>query len=364
MNIPRFFLIRAFFPFMMVFFSCAPASREPESQYALGTFCTINLFNKGNSKLYSLAFDRLHWLEDIFSANQEGTDLDRVNKSAGLNPVKVRPELIDVLEKALEYAEKSGGAFDPTVGPLVKLWGIGTGQERVPEAEEIQKALELIDYREVEINREEGTVCLKRAGMALDLGAIAKGYAADETARLLAEKGIESGIIDLGGNIFAMGEKQESRSKGANWRIGVQDPRDNRGTYIGVLNVKNKSVVTSGVYERFFEKDGKRYHHIFSITGASTSGYPVENGLLSVTIVTGFSIDADALSTAVFALGWEKGQELISGVEGAGGIFVFDDLTVRVTENLADDFSLTAAEYTLTLYPPVPAQKQENYWPE
>jgi len=357
MKIPVSIFAGAFFSWMVFFAACTPASRGPESQYALGTFCAINLFDKGNSKLYSLAFDRIHYLEDIFSANLEGTDLDRVNKSAGLNPVEVRPELIDVLEKALEYAEKSGGAFDPTVGPLVKLWGIGTDEGRVPENEEIKKTLELVNYREVEINREKGTVFLKRAGMALDLGAIAKGYAADEAARLLAKEGVESGIIDLGGNIFAMGERKESTGKGAPWRVGVQDPRAERGNYIGILNVKNKSVVTSGVYERFFEKDGKRYHHIFSIE----SGFPVENGLLSVTIAADDSIDADALSTAAFVLGWEKGRELIAGVEGAGGIFVFDDLSVCVTENLKDDFSLTAAEYRLILYPQAPVQKPENY---
>jgi thiamine biosynthesis lipoprotein len=119
------------------------------------------------------------------------------------------------------------------------------------------------------------------------------------------------------------------------------------------------------VYERFFDKDGKRYNHIFSINGSSTggskSGFPVENGLLSVTIAAGDSVDADALSTATFALGWEKGAELVAGVKNAGGSFVFDDLSVRVTENLAEDFSITAAEYKLTLYPPVPAQKPDSY---
>jgi thiamine biosynthesis lipoprotein len=283
--------------------------------------------------------------------------MDRINKNAGLNPVKVKPELIDVLEKALEYAEKSGRAFDPTVGPLVKLRGIGTDEERVPEDEEIRKALELINYREVEINREESAVFLKRGGMALDLGAIAKGYAADETVKLLAKEGVDSAVIDLGGNIYAMGDKKEGKGGGAYWRVGIQDPRADRGNYIGILNVKNKSVVTSGMYERFFEKDGKRYHHIFS----ATNGYPVENNLLSVTITADDSIDADALSTAAFALGWEKGRELIAGVKGAGGIFVFDDLGVRVTDNLEDYFTLTAAEYSLILYQQAPAQKPENY---
>jgi FAD:protein FMN transferase len=341
------FLFKIFIILMATFAACKPASLGPESQYALGTFCTINLFDKGNSKLYSQIFSRIHYLEDIFSANQEGTDLDKVNKNAGLYPVKVRLELIVVLEKALEYAEKSNGAFDPTIGPLVKLWGIGTDEGHVPEKDEIKKALELVNYRDCEINREESTVFLKHAGMALDLGAIAKGYAADEAARIIVNEGVDSGIIDLGGNIFAMGEKKESGGKGAYWRVGIQDPRVDRGNYIGILSVKNRSVVTSGVYERFFEKDGKRYHHIFS----TSNGFPVDNSLLSVTIVADDSIDADALSTATFALGWEKGSELIAGVNGAGGIFVFDDLSVYVTENLEKDFSLTAAEYRLRINP-------------
>jgi thiamine biosynthesis lipoprotein len=139
--------VRALILWTVFLAACKPASRGPESRYALGTFCTINLFDKGNSGLYSMAFNKIHYLEGIFSANMEGTDVDNVNKNAGFNPVKVRPELIDVLEKALEYAEKSNGAFDPTVGPLVKLWGIGTDKEHVPKAEEIQMALELINYR-------------------------------------------------------------------------------------------------------------------------------------------------------------------------------------------------------------------------
>jgi len=198
--------------------------------------------------------------------------------------------------------------------------------------------------------------------MALDLGAIAKGYAADEIVRFLAGENLERAIIDLGGNIFAMGEKKavkkprgffrtllsgrEKESVSADegfWRIGIQDPRENRGDYLGILEVKNKTIVTSGIYERYFEKDGKRYHHILSVE----SGFPAETGLLSVTIVANRSIDADALSTSAFALGWERGRELIESIPGAEGIFVFDDLAVRLTPGLENCFTLTASEYHL-----------------
>lgn len=326
----------------------------------LGTICSVNLYEQGKPELYSEIFRRFRELEDILSANREDTDLDRINRNAGLAPVKVRPELIEVLEKAVEYAEKSGGVFDPSVGPLVKLWGIGNDEARVPDNEKIRDALDFIDYREIEIDKKEGTVFLKRAGMSLDLGAIAKGYAADEAVKILVREKIERAIIDLGGNIFALGGKKTEKSfkdfwktlfsrglekepsaAGQFWRIGIQDPREARGLYIGILNVKNKSVVTSGSYERFFEEGGKRYHHIFS----SKNGFPVENGLLSVTIAADFSVDADALSTTAFALGWEKGRELIASIPGAEGIFVFDDLTVRLTDGIGKDFTLTAAEY-------------------
>jgi thiamine biosynthesis lipoprotein len=345
------------FPLCILLFLTACAYRgvsRPVSEEALGTICTINLFDRG--ELYPELFDRLHELEGILSANREGSDLDRINQNAGLNPVKVRPELIKVLERAIAFAEKSSGFFDPSVGPLVKLWGIGSDRARVPDGEEIREALGLINYRDIEINREQGTVFLTRERMALDLGAIAKGYAADELVKLLVSKGAERAIIDLGGDIFAFGEKKADKSlmdllkdltrfgkesDESFWRIGIQDPRESRGFYTGILSVKNKGVVTSGTYERFFEEGGRRYHHIFSLE----TGFPADNGLISVTVVADKCIDADALSTAAFALGWERGRELIASVPGAEGIFIFDDLTVRLTHGLADSFSLSAGEY-------------------
>ncbi|MCL2069428.1 MAG: FAD:protein FMN transferase [Treponema sp.] len=317
----------------------APVPR-PEVRFALGTICTVNLFDQGSRQLYSQIFVRIAELEGIFSANMPGSDLDRINQNAGLGPVNVSPELIEVLSSALEYAEKSGGYFDPSIGPLIKLWDIGGEREgRVPEDQEILAALALINFREIEINPQEQSVFLRRPGMALDLGAISKGYIADEVHALLARQGVERGIIDLGGDILVMGE----RSDGGYWRVGIQDPRGNRGAYIGIMDVKNTSVASSGVYERFFELDGRRYHHIFS----TQSGFPAENGLLSVSVAADRSIDADALSTAAFALGWERGRALIDSVPGAQGLFVFDDLTVRMTEGLGEYFTLTDREYRL-----------------
>jgi thiamine biosynthesis lipoprotein len=320
----------------IVLASCAKPM-PAQTEYVLGTLCTINLFEKGSPGLYRTLFARLREIEDRMSVNKEGTELDRVNDAAGKEPVAVDPDVIEVLTAALRYAQLSHGAFDPTVGPLVKLWGIGTDNARIPAPEEIRKVLPLINYKDVVVDTQARTIFLKRPGMALDLGAIAKGYAADEMARILKSKKVERAIIDLGGNVLAYGEKQG----GKNWRIGVQDPGGERGAYVGILEIKNKTMVTSGVYERFLIQDGVRYHHILS----TSSGYPVQNGLLSVTIIGDRSIDADGLSTTVFALGYEQGRALLESLGNVEGIFIFNDGSLRATAGARSSFSLTSEHY-------------------
>jgi len=246
----------------------------------------------------------------------------------------VRDDLIEVLEKAIYYAELSNGAFDPTVGPLVRLWGIGTDNPHFPDEDEIMQALNLVNWRDIVIDREAGTVFLRRQGMAVDLGSIAKGYAADEAVRIAKEAGVKRAVFDFGGDIAVIGWRGKKGRELLPWRIGLQNPLNERGTYIGILNVNDKSVVTSGVYENFIELDGKRYHHILS----TTDGYPVENGLLSVTVMADQTADADALSTAVFAMGFEKGKALIDSIPGVEAIFIFNDNIVKTTAGMFDIF--------------------------
>ncbi len=319
--------------------SCAKPM-PAQTEYVLGTLCTINLFEKGSAEVYRSLFARLREIEDHMSVNREGTELDKVNKAAGREPVQVTADVIEVLSTALRYAELSDGAFDPTVGPLVKLWGIGSDNARVPTENEIAQVLPLINWKDVVLDAKAGTVYLKRPDMALDLGAIAKGYAADEMARILKSNKIERAIIDLGGNVLAYGEKQGGKA----WRIGIQDPTGERGSYVGILEIKNKTMVTSGVYERFLLQDGKRYHHIIS----TKTGYPVQNGLLSVTIIGDKSIDADGLSTAVFALGYEKGRALLESLGNVEGIFIFEDGSIRATRGARSTFSLRSDNYHWT----------------
>jgi thiamine biosynthesis lipoprotein len=316
---------------------CAPP--PPESEYVLGTVCRVNVFADGKPAVYREIFTRIREIEGMMSVNLPDSDISAVNAAAGTAPVRVNPELLDVLEAALFFARESGGAFDPTVGPLVKLWGIGGDAARVPPEAALAAALPLVNWRDVVIDREAGTVFLRRPGMALDVGGIAKGYAADAAAAILRARGIRRALIDLGGNIYVFGEK----AGGDPWRVGVQNPLDERGAALGVLSVPGGvSVVTSGVYERFFEEDGRRYHHILS----TRDGCPIDSGLLSVTIVAASSMEADALSTTVFALGWEQGTELLSRRAGSAAVFVFADRTVRCTPGAAEGFVLNSGAFT------------------
>lgn len=341
----------------ILFFSCT--QREPSrAEFALGTICLVNLYEQGTNRAYQKIFNRIREIENRMSVNIPDSDVSRINAAAGIEPVQVHEDVFTVIERALYFAELSGGAFDPTVGPLVSLWGIGTENPRVPRQTEIDEALSLINWRNIELDRQRRSVLLKYSGMALDLGAIAKGYAADEAAAAAKEAGIERALFDLGGDIVACGIKKD-RSL---WRVGIQNPNGRRGEFIGIVNV-SASVVTSGVYERFFEKDGTRYHHIFS----PFDGYPAQlkhaaqrsaqmkqaaqpeqaadSGLLSVTVIADNAANADALSTAVFVLGYEKGRALIESLPGTEAVFIFKDLKVRKTRGA--DFTLTDDSFLL-----------------
>ena len=308
-----------------------------QSKYVIGTYCTITLYDKGRPSVYREIFNRLGEIENRMSTSIEGSDIYKVNKSAGIEAVKVHDDVFTVVERALHFAALSEGAFDPTVEPLVSLWGIGGDNPGVPPPEEIERLLPLINWRGVVLDKQNETVFLEKPGMALDLGAIAKGYAADEAAKIIKNARIPQAIIDLGGNIMTVGEKKDKSL----WRIGIQNPLDGRGAFIGIVELMEKSVVTSGVYERYFISDGVHYHHILD----PSIGYPAQSGLLSVTIVSESSMDADALATAAFVLGYDKGRALVESLEGVEAVFVFEDKTVRKTA--AADFSINDETYTL-----------------
>ncbi len=325
--------------------ACAPRlpAEDTRTEFVLGTTCTIKLVQGGDEKTLDDVFARLRAIDDRMSANKDGTEIAAVNKAAGrtgaAGAVKVSDDTFYVISKALEYAKLTGGAFDPSVGPLVKLWNIGSEGASVPPAKSIAAALKLIDWKKVSLDAEAKTVRLASPGMRLDLGAIAKGYAADECDRILHAHKVKAAIVDLGGNVLVFGKKKD----GNPWKIGVQNPDKERNSYIGLVTGFDITVVTSGIYERFFIQDGKRYHHILD----TKTGFPVDNGLKSVTIMTNSSIDADGLSTSVFALGKDRGLELVKSMKGAEAVIIDSADRVWLSPGASKLFKLTDKTYTL-----------------
>jgi len=295
---------------------------------------------KTSERIAGEVFAEMERLESILSRTVAASDLDRVNRAAGEEWVDVSPELFFVLSKALEFAELSGGAFDPTVAPLLELWGFGTAHPRVPSGEELQKVLPLIDYRLVELDEDRSAVFLPLKGMKLDLGGIAKGFIIDRGIEVVRKFDVQASFLNAGGDIRIYGEKPS----GERWTVGIQDPNVNgKGsdrTYIAALRLEGEgSVVTSGDYQRFFEENGKKYHHILN----PADGKPARQ-LTSVTIVAGDALTADALSTAVFVLGREKGLSLLKHFPGVDGVIVDQEGKVHYSPGLEDKIQLNAQQ--------------------
>ena len=316
--------------------STEPLSR---SEVLMGTVVTVSLYDSNDEAILDKVFNKVKDLESILSINENGTLVDEINEEAGIKPVKVDDDTYNIVKKGIEYSNLSNGLFDISVGPIVKLWNIGLPEARVPSQEEIDEKLPLIGYSDIEIDDTNKTIFLKRKGMMIDLGGIAKGYTADVISNILTEEGVKSAIINLGGNVFAHGRKVN----GDDWKIGIQNPFTERGGIIGTITTSNKSVVTSGIYERYIEQDGVKYHHILS----PFTGYPYDNEIAGITIVSDKSVDGDSLSTSVFAMGVEKGMEFVNTLDGIDAIFITKDYKVYITDGLKSIFTLTNSDFTL-----------------
>lgn len=309
--------------------------------FFLNSILTLDIYDTGldNAKINQEVEDRVRELENKMSTKIATSEVSKINDNAGIDKVKVSDDTFTVIKEALKYGKISKGKFDITVGNLVDLWGIGTENEKVPSKEEIQKALATVDYNKVEIDDNNKTVFLKDKGMKIDLGAIAKGYVADDIVKILEKDGVKSAIINLGGNVYVYGNKG-----GKNFKIGIRNPLSpDPNDYLGIYQSQNESVVTSGVYERFFEKDGKRYHHILS----TSDGYPIDNNLISTSIITKSSMDADALSTTTFALGLEEGLKLIENTKNTEAMFITADKKIYMTSGLKEKFELKNSDFTI-----------------
>ncbi len=338
----KYFILIVIYSLFIVSCSKIETSMQPQTKLALGTVCTVNLFEDGTQDLYDEIFERVKEIEELMSARISTSEVSRINTHADIKPLIVSEDTFAVIKMSLDFAHKTNGAFNPAIGPLVGLWGIGTQFAKIPKDIEIQEAIKNSNYKNIVLNSHdsENSIVLLGEKMSLDLGGVAKGYATDQIVEILEKYGVKSAIIDLGGNIFAYGKKENN----APWRIGIKNPFDSEGQPIIAVEVKNESVVTSGVYERFFEQDGIRYHHLLD----SKTGYPVDNALMSVTIVHESSTIADILSTAVFALGADDGIKLLENM-GVQGFCIDSNKEIYASSAIARNLEIINKDFSLCL---------------
>ena len=340
----RLFLFVLLFVFSILATGCQMKSEQKlistGPNFFLNSVLDVKILDEGKDieKINEEITMRVQSLENALTSKTSSSEVSKINQNAGIAPVSVSDETFLVISEGIKYSELADGSFDITVGPLANLWGIGTEAAKVPTEEELKNALSLVGYEKVVLDKNAKTVYLTEKGMALDVGAIAKGYVTDEINSILAKYEVKSAIINLGGNIYARGDKN-----GSPFSIGIQNPYSEHGDYLGIYRDTDFSMVTSGTYERYFEQDGKKYHHILS----TTDGYPVENEIAAVTIISKNSMMADALSTSVFALGIEKGFELIDSLPDSDAIVITKDKKIILSKSMADSFELKNTEFTI-----------------
>lgn len=317
------------------------SSDEPYNSeiFVMSTYVTQQVYGKNSELAAKNINNLLNELDNQLSLFIDGSDIDKINKNAGLSPVKVNSYTFDLIKTAKRYSELSQDRFDITIAPLTLLWGIDTKNAHVPKQEELDAALMLVDYNKLILDEENESVMLASGGMALDLGGIAKGYIVNRIKEEYTKQGISSALVSIGGNIFAYGKKPD-RSQ---FTLGIRDPKGSSGNEIlGKLSVTDKVVATTGAYERYFEQDGKKYHHILDVN----TGYPVDSDLASVTIICEDGGLADYLSTTLFIAGKAHISDYIND-ERFEVIIVDNEDKVYLSPGLNDSFTLTNDSYTL-----------------
>lgn len=302
-----------------------------KTQVLMGTIAEIKIIDDDPHRAEEVikkCFDRIKEIEDTMSFQDPKSELSFLNQQAG-KKIKVSKDLFYVLEKSLNYAKISDGAFDVTIGPLTELWGFNENKGIIPSQDKIAQRAVLVDYRWVELNAKKREVFLQQKGMKIDLGGVAKGYAVEEAIDIIKEAGIKDALVDIGRNIKVIGRNPYGKI----WKIGLQHPRQPQ-EILSILPLENTAVATSGDYEHFFIHQGRRYHHIID----PKSGYPT-NACISVTIITPSAMIADILSTTVFVLGEEAGMNLIERLDTVEGIIV-TDAGIKVSSGLEGKIKL------------------------
>lgn len=299
--------------------------------FAFGTINYVNIKSDLKQEYKDKLIDEIESicnnLDDLLSAYKPDSDIGRINSNAGRKAVKVDEVTYYLIKHSILLSELSEGAFDITIRPAVDLWQIGKNEQRIPSPNEIKKIQKLINYKDIVVDDKEKTVGLKKKGQSLDLGGIAKGYAEDVIKVFLLDNNVDSALVNFGGSILAIGTKENKKP----WNIGIQNPLSKRGEAIGTIELNNEMLVTSGVNERFFIRDGIRYHHILDPRTCAASNSKV----LSVTATGCKGIDLDGITTALFVLGVEKGIELAQKM-GIEALYLMESGDIIATKAFVD----------------------------
>ena len=303
--------------------------------FAMDTYMTLTAYGKNAKKALDAAVDEINNIEQLVSTGIDSSEVSQINKNGKGSVSETTGYLI---KRSKEIYDSTNGVFDITIYPIMQAWGFPTENYRVPGKKELKKLRGLMGADHVLYDEKKQEVTLNKEGMKIDLGGIAKGYTSSKVMDIFKENGISSAVISLGGNVQTLNGKPD----GSDWRVAVENPADT-GSYIGVLSIKDKAVITSGGYERYFKQDGKTYHHIID----PANGYPANNGLTSVTIVSDDGTLADGLSTSLFIMGPEKAQKYWKEhSDEFDTILVKDDGSILVSEGIADYFT-SESDFTI-----------------
>jgi thiamine biosynthesis lipoprotein len=296
--------------------------------FAMDTYMTVTAYGTNAEEATTKAEERINELDELLSTGSEDSEVSKLNQAG---KATLSADTAILMQKSLDLYQETGGAFNVAIYPIMQAWGFTTGDYKVPAESELQQLLSLTDVNQISYDSQTKEVEFLMDGMEIDFGGIAKGYTSSEIMDIFKECGIESGLVSLGGNVQTLGYKTD----GSQWRVAVQNP-DETEDYLGVLETHDKAVITSGGYERYFEEDGKTYHHIID----TETGFPAQNGLTSVTIVSSDGMLADGLSTSLFVMGLEKASEFWKEhSDEFDAILLTEDGELYVTEGISDEFT-------------------------
>ncbi|MGY2572408.1 FAD:protein FMN transferase [Vibrio sp. C8] len=297
----------------------------------MGTFIDLVIHHPDGEQLIKEAYLQLYQYNQRFTVNQNDSELMRVNHNAGIAPVVVQPDLFHLIKIAKTISVDPKNPFNIAIGPLVKTWSIGFKNAKVPQKDELLAKLCLTDPNNIILNEEDHSVYLTQPNMEIDLGAIAKGYFADEVKKKLVNAGVEHGFINLGGNVLTIGYSPNNTNK--SWNVGIQNPFAQRGEVVRVVPLKGRSMVTSGINERFFEDNGQRYHHLLD----AQTGMPISTDIASVTIISNRSVDGEIWSTAGFLERANGAILYLNQQVNIEAVVISKNGHIHITQGLADD---------------------------